>query len=81
MQENELGTQERRAKQKWMTEEILALMDKRRVYKHIDNNKYKEIHKQITKLIKEAKERWMEERCQELEDLQQKHDHFNMHKK
>ena len=81
VQENELGTQERRAKQKWMTEEILALMDKRRVYKHIDNNKYKEIHKQITKLIKEAKERWMEERCQELEDLQQKHDHFNMHKK
>ena len=23
----------------------------------------------------------MEERCQKLEDLQQKHDHFNMHKK
>ena len=45
VQENELGTQKRRAKQKWMTEEILALMDKRRVYKHIDNNKYREIHK------------------------------------
>lgn len=43
-----------------MTEEILALMDKRREYKHKHNNKHKQIHKKIIKLIQKVKESWME---------------------
>lgn len=41
-----------RGKQKWMTKQILALMAQGRK----QNNKYKEMHKKITKLIKEVKE-------------------------
>lgn len=63
-----------------MTTEILAMIVKRREHKHKDNNNYKEINKNITKLIKEGNEIWMEKRCQELKNLQQKHNHFNMHK-
>ena len=81
VQENELGTQKQQAKQRWMTEEILLLMEERREYKNKDSSRYKEINKKITRLIKEAKENWMEERCEELEELQNKHDLFNMHKK
>lgn len=62
-QEYELGTEEQRGKLKWMPEEILALMDKKREYTHKDTSKYKEIHKKITKLIEEIKDSWMEKRC------------------
>lgn len=32
-----------------------TVLDERKEYKHRDNNKFKEIHKNITKLIKKAK--------------------------
>lgn len=76
-----MENQEQRAKQRWMTEEILLLMNERRKYKHKDYNKYKEIHKKITRLIREAKETWMEKRCQVLEELPRKHDFFNTQKR
>lgn len=40
-----------------MTEEILAMMKKRREYKNKDNNTFKEIYNKITKVIKEVKDK------------------------
>lgn len=55
-QENEWGLREQGVKQKWMTEGILALLEKRRKCKNKDNIKYKE----IKKTQKRKTEGWME---------------------
>ena len=59
----------RRAKQKWMTEDILNLMDKRRQAKCNYEN-YEAIHKEIRNKCDEAKENWIKEKCKEIELLQ-----------
>ena len=56
----------RRAKQKWMTEDILKLMDKRRQAKH-NNENYEAIHKEIRNKCDEAKENWIKEKYKEIE--------------
>lgn len=65
----------------WMTTEILELMEERRQHKARDENKYREIHRNIRKKIREAKESWLSERCKEIEDLDKKYDSFHVHKK
>ena len=56
----------RRAKQKWMTEDILKLRDKRRQAK-CNNKNYEAIHKEIRNKCDEAKENWIKEKCKEIE--------------
>ena len=56
----------RRAKQKWMTEDISKLMDKRRQAK-CNNENYEAIHKEIRNKCDEAKENWIKEKCKEIE--------------
>ena len=56
----------RRAKQKWMTEDILKMMDKRRQVK-CHNENYEAIHKEIRNKCDEAKENWIKEKCKEIE--------------
>ncbi|KAI5707314.1 hypothetical protein M8J77_000030 [Diaphorina citri] len=65
----------------WMNDEILELMDMRRSVKNRNNDRYKQIHKEIKKKSREAKQKWLEEECKEMEDLQRKHDSFNLYKK
>lgn len=48
---------ERIKRKPWITNEILDLMDERRRLKNIDAQKYRTIHKEIQKKIKEAKEK------------------------
>lgn len=67
-------------KNKWMTDEILQLMDNRRSHKGKDPDKYRQIHRTIRGKIKEAKEKWLEERCKEIEELEGKYDYHNMYK-
>ena len=55
-----------RAKQKWITEDILNLMDKRRQAK-CNNENYEAIHKEIRNKCDEAKENWIKEKCKEIE--------------
>lgn len=55
---------------------ILQLREIRRSFKNNGETKYRETHRTITRLIKEAKEKWMADRCNELEELQLKHDHI-----
>ncbi|KAI5724057.1 hypothetical protein M8J76_014882 [Diaphorina citri] len=64
----------------WMTDEILKLMEERRL---AQNNKveYIRIQKSIRCKIRQAKEKEMTEKCEEIEYLQSKHDDFNVYKK
>lgn len=80
-QQETIPKAENRKKQKWMTEEILTLMDERRRCKNRDNIKYREIQTTIKQKIRLAKEKWMAERCTEIEELEKKYDSFNLHKK
>lgn len=65
----------------WMTDEILQLMEERRLYKNIDIKKYKDIYNIIRKEIRKAKEEWYTNKCEEIEVLLKRHDDFNLHRK
>ncbi|KAL1446457.1 hypothetical protein WDU94_005636 [Cyamophila willieti] len=78
---NELLNDSRIKKHKWMTDEILDMIEERRKFKNKDVTRYKQIHKEIRRKVKEAKETWLNEKCNEIEDLERKHDSLNMHKK
>lgn len=67
-------------KKRWMTEEILKLMEERRKCKN-NTEEYKSKQREIKNKIKNAKEEWMTDRCEEMEDLERRHDTFNMYKK
>lgn len=75
-----LKTSVRVRKRKWMTEEILDLMEKRRLLKH-DITEYRKLQNTIRKAIRTAKTRWMTEKCEEMEDLIRKNDLFGTHRK
>lgn len=80
--EDKLGYKTRNKKQKWMTDEILLLMDERRKYKNeAQGNKYKIIQTLIRSKIRIAKNEWLKRECAEMEQLQNQHDDFNLHKK
>lgn len=68
-------------KQRWMTDKILLLMDNRRIMKGKNEQRYKQIQKEIKKEIRIAKEDFYKRKCEEIEQLQAKHDIFNVHKK
>ncbi|GFO15032.1 craniofacial development protein 2-like [Plakobranchus ocellatus] len=60
-----------KAKQKWMTEEILNLMEERRCAKG-NKEKYEQIHKKVQEKCNMSKENWINEKCKEIEQ-QRKH--------
>ncbi|GFN84194.1 craniofacial development protein 2-like [Plakobranchus ocellatus] len=51
----------RKAKQKWMTEEILNLMEERRCAKG-NKEKYEQIHKKVQEKCNMSKENWINEK-------------------
>ncbi|KAK4883449.1 hypothetical protein RN001_006768 [Aquatica leii] len=54
--QNKLGYKTKNKKQKWMTDEIVLLMDERRKYKNeTDGNTYKDIQRLIRSKIRIAK--------------------------
>ena len=59
----------RKSRNKWMTAEILNLMDKRREVKDEDEDRYKELDKLIKKKCKKAKEDWLQQQCLEIQKL------------
>jgi len=81
VQKEELGYVKKQMKQKWMTVEILQLMEERRQHKDKDAQKYKEIQNIIRRKIKLAKENWLNNKCGEIEELIRKNDNFSLHKK
>lgn len=52
----------------WMTEEILNLMEERRLVKNRDNVKYKQLNRDIRRKCIEAKERWFDRECRDMEE-------------
>lgn len=68
-------------KQKWMTEEILILMDERRQYRQNNREEYKRLHRLIQTKIRQAKTKYINTECAEIERLQRIHDDLNVHKK
>lgn len=67
-------------KQKWMTDNILGTMEKRRLAKG-NESEYKQLNRLVRKQCREAKEEYWSLKCAEIEELQQKYDSFNLHKK
>ena len=53
--------------QKWMTDEILNLMDDSRLAKGKNTQKYKELNQRVKEKCKEAKDNWWNDRYEELE--------------
>ncbi|GFN88800.1 endonuclease-reverse transcriptase [Plakobranchus ocellatus] len=61
----------RKAKQKWMTEEISNLMEERRCAKG-NKEKYEQMHKKVQEKCNMSKENWINEKCKDIEQ-QRKH--------
>ena len=60
----------RRSRQKWMTEEILLLMDSRKGMKRQNKSEaYKIIDNEIKRKCKIAKEKWLNDQCKEIQEL------------
>ena len=55
----------RKEHKKWMTQEILELMDERRMLKS-NSTLYKELNKVIGKKCNEAKEMWLSKKCSQI---------------
>ena len=56
----------------WMTEDILRLMDCRRMKKGVDLDEYKNLNRTIHRKCRQARDEWMDERCAEVEDLEKR---------
>ena len=65
----ELNQDAKENKKEWMTKEILQMIERRRKAKVGNKQRYKELHRQIQKKVREAKERWLNEKCDEIERL------------
>ena len=63
-----------------MTDEIIDLMEHRRVSKN-DKNMYKQLQTKITQKIRQAKTGYLTNQCKIIEEFEKKHDSFNMHKR
>ena len=63
---NHIPVTKRKKDKKWMTPEILDLMEERRKAK-ADIQKYRELDKQVKKRCNEAKEHWINTQCEEIE--------------
>ena len=78
IQEN-IPQKPRKENKKWMTNEVLGLMEERRQYKS-DIAKYKTLTKNIKKKCNEAKEKWINDQCLEIE-IKQNSDSKYIHDK
>ena len=58
---------ERRRKSKWITEEILAMMENRQKIRVRKSKEYRDLDRQIKTHCKEAKEKWLNDKCAEIE--------------
>ncbi|CAH2096300.1 unnamed protein product [Euphydryas editha] len=69
-----------RKKQVWMTDEIIDLIEERRLHKTSNIVKYKELDRQIRNKCRTTRLQWYESRCEKIELLMKRHDSFQLHK-
>ena len=74
-----LPKKEGRKDKSWMTQEILDMMEERRVRKN--NPDYKLIDKETKRKCKERKEEWYNDLCKEIEELEREHKIRELHEK
>jgi hypothetical protein len=67
-----IPVKERKIAQKWMTDEILSLMNERRKVKGRNPDEYQRLHKSIRRKCLEAKESWLNEKCVTIEKLRER---------
>ncbi|KAI5728841.1 hypothetical protein M8J77_021978 [Diaphorina citri] len=69
-----IGTETTKTKKKWMTMEILNLMETRKIYKNSqkpeDKTKYTQLKREIQKLCRQKKEEYLNSECAEAERLE-----------
>ena len=68
-------------KKEWMIDEIMTVMDQRRILKNKNSWKYRSLHKTIKRKIKAAKGEWLAGKCSEIEELDKIKDHLNTHRR
>ena len=64
-----------------MAGDILSNMDERKAHKHVDRDKYNQLHKEIINDCRKAKESWFNKQCEEIEELEKHHDSKKMRAK
>ena len=74
-----LPKKEGRKDKSWMTQEILDMMNERKVRKNSPD--YKLIDKEIKRKCKERKEEWYNDLCKEIEELEREHKIRELHEK
>ena len=79
--EEVLPKKKRVQKQPWMTEEILEKMEKRKIAKSLDPEKYNQLKKEVERECIKAKDEWWNRKCEEVEELESKHESRAMHTK
>ena len=60
---------ETRARQKWLTDDILDLMEEIRKFKHRSVIRHREINRDIKRRCSAAKELWANVQCDEIEEV------------
>ena len=70
-----------RKKQHWMTDDILNKMDKRKEMKGKDEQKYRQLDKEISNECNSAKIKWLNEQCENIEELEKHFRSKEMHQK
>ena len=65
-----IPTEKRRGRKARITEEILDLMEERRILRNKSEDLYKELDKRIKRMCIERKEEWLREKCEEMEQLE-----------
>ena len=73
-EEEVLAKKKRVQKQPWMTEEILEKMEKRKIAKSLDPEKYSQLKKEVERECIKAKDEWWNGKCEEVEELESKHE-------
>ena len=73
--------QERRGRQKWMTNRILDKMEEKRLNKETNPQRYEELEFEIKEECDRAKEKWIDDQCEEVEELERQHKIERMHRK
>ena len=58
----------RRRKNPWITDEILDMMEERRIVKNLSEERYREMDRRILRSCQVKKEEWLNARCKDIEE-------------
>lgn len=68
----------KKAKQEWINDEILCLMDNRRKPKNKNYIQHESLNIEIKKKIKDAKKEWLHEQCRGMKEYEREYININV---